>query len=720
MRPGPTTCGWRARLRSGQVMNAGATTIDLWAALEQRVDPNELRPEVGDWVETQTLGARGGHDSVMVANTRQLVYYRLAPAEAAVLPLMDGTRTTSEILVARLNDSGELDVRGLVELIRSLQAGGFLTERYVDVHAAVARALAPTGLRSRIGKAASTLTVEWSGAEKMTIWLHDHGLRLLFNRVGAVVASLVALVGLVAFGAIESGGHFEFTAQSIGLGFVVLFVLNLVLVFIHELGHASYLVHYGRRVRGSGFRLYFGSPAFFIDSSDVLMLDRRKRMAQSFAGPYFELVATGVAAIALWLWPHGGAAQVLYRFVVLNYFVLLLNLVPMLELDGYWILSDAIRVPDLRPRSLAFMRHDLWAKLRRRERFSVSEIGIGLYGTVGVVFTIFCLLSAAFFWRRTFGGLVTNMWEAGPIGVVLLVVLGVFLAGPILRGLIELIRVLARALLARVHAIQFRLQLHWRIEAVERLDALPIFEDLSVDVLNDIAGRVTLCTVSAQTTVIRQGERADAFFVVRSGRLDVIETDPDTLVERVLQSLGPGDTFGEIGLATGAVRNATVRAASRSVLFAVDKPTFDRLLADHIHLPDVAPTIQALTELRALPVFAALGAERLDDLRAQGEWIAVVSGETLITQGDPGDAFYAVGTGRFDVLVDAERVDQLGPGEHFGEIALLASVPRTATVRAATPGRVFRLGRAGFERLVADGFQDQGRRSEGAIEFIRE
>jgi putative peptide zinc metalloprotease protein len=153
----------------------------------------------------------------------------------------------------------------------------------------------------------------------------------LFSRAGMILAASIAVGGFVAFGAVAAQGRFEFTPQSVGLGFVVLFTLNLVLVFIHELGHAALLVHYGRRVKSSGFRIYFGMPAFFIDSSDVLMLSRGQRIAQSFAGPYFEMVATGIAAIALWAWPHSGVAAVLYRFVILNYFVLLLNLAPMLD-----------------------------------------------------------------------------------------------------------------------------------------------------------------------------------------------------------------------------------------------------------------------------------------------------------------------------------------------------------------------------------------------------
>jgi CRP-like cAMP-binding protein len=62
----------------------------------------------------------------------------------------------------------------------------------------------------------------------------------------------------------------------------------------------------------------------------------------------------------------------------------------------------------------------------------------------------------------------------------------------------------------------------------------------------------------------------------------------------------------------------------------------------------------------------------------------VPAGQTVFHQGDPADRFYVIETGAADVVGDGRLVTALGPGEGFGEIALLRRVRRTATVRAAT------------------------------------
>lgn len=244
------------------------------------------------------------------------------------------------------------------------------------------------------------------------------------------------------------------------------------------------------------------------------------------------------------------------------------------------------------------------------------------------------------------------------------------------------------------------------MEAAELIDQLPLFDDVPEDVLSDLAGRVRLRTFRPGQPVVRQGERADAFYVVRKGTLQVVEEDPETGEEvRTLRTIGRGEGFGELGLAEASPRTATVRAIGDAEVFQVDKGTFDEFLANILRAPDFAPTLQAVAELRQLACFSHLESGELVRLLEHGEWVVSSPKDTIIEQGEAGDAFYAIRSGQVEVLEDGTPVRTMGPGGHFGEIALLLDVPRTATVRAMTAVRAFRLDREGFDELVRESFR---------------
>ena len=506
---------------------AGAGADTLAGRLEVLCDRSESRPKLADDIELKEFHLRWGNDYALIANPRELLHYRLEPGEVEILPLLDGRKTVKEIVVDRLQDSGDFELGGVADLVQQLKVGGFLDTPFLDVDAAVARAIAPEStIGSKITKFVKTLSVEWSGADKLVRWIHDHVLFWIFPLPVVALFALVAGSGLIAFLDVYFSRRFSFSGAAIAAASLILIALDWVLTFCHELGHAIVLVHQGRRVKSAGFMIYFGAPAFFVESSDGLMVDPHKRIRQSFAGPFAELIIAGVASLYVWGFPGAPGAAVLYKFAVLNYFVVLLNLVPLLELDGYYILSDLIQVPDLRQRSLSFMRDDVPRKIRDWDGLTKQEVGLGVYGVMGVAFTIFCLWTSVFFWREVFGGLVSDLWNGGLWTRLLLLVLGVFLLGPILRGLISL----ARAAFARARAlwrrITFRLQTSWRVEAAELIDALPTFDDLPEDVLSDLAGRVQLRTFPEGKPVVRQGERARGFYVVRHGTLQVVEELP--------------------------------------------------------------------------------------------------------------------------------------------------------------------------------------------------
>ncbi len=109
---------------------------------------------------------------------------------------------------------------------------------------------------------------------------------------------------------------------------------------------------------------------------------------------------------------------------------------------------------------------------------------------------------------------------------------------------------------------------------------------------------------------------------------------------------------------------------------------------------------RGLESLRAVSIVAPLPEPVLERLAASAAALSVAAGETVFAQGDRGDRFYVIESGRAEVIVDGAAPKALGPGDFFGEIALLRDVPRTATVRAAEELRLYAIERDDFIAAV--------------------
>ena len=104
--------------------------------------------------------------------------------------------------------------------------------------------------------------------------------------------------------------------------------------------------------------------------------------------------------------------------------------------------------------------------------------------------------------------------------------------------------------------------------------------------------------------------------------------------------------------------------------------------------------------LRSLPLFAELPAPAIEGLAAALAPVHAPAGTVLIRQGDPGDAYYAIAAGQLDVVQDGRFLRRCGRGDGVGEIALLRTIPRTATVTAHTAATVYALSREPFLTAV--------------------
>jgi MFS family permease len=121
--------------------------------------------------------------------------------------------------------------------------------------------------------------------------------------------------------------------------------------------------------------------------------------------------------------------------------------------------------------------------------------------------------------------------------------------------------------------------------------------------------------------------------------------------------------------------------------------------------------------LRGVPMLQPLQLPAIEQLARGLEPVHVSARQAVIRQGEPGDRFYVIEKGRADVIGGDRLVTTLGPGEGFGEIALLRRVPRTATVRAATDLDLYALRCDRFLPVVT-GYPPSAREAGSSVESM--
>jgi len=192
--------------------------------------------------------------------------------------------------------------------------------------------------------------------------------------------------------------------------------------------------------------------------------------------------------------------------------------------------------------------------------------------------------------------------------------------------------------------------------------------------LFDVSGRTLLQRTAPPDVLAR-------VFGILEG-LEMAAIAAGSLIAPLLVALG-GGRLAILG--AGLILPALALIGGRR-LFALDASA---------HVP-----IVEISLLRSMRMFSALPPPELEGLARSLEPVSAEPHETIVTQGEPGDRYFAICDGTVEVLEDGVRVRTMSRGEGFGEIALLYEVPRTATVRALTDVQLFALQKEPFLEVV--------------------
>jgi putative peptide zinc metalloprotease protein len=307
-------------------------------------DPGQ-RPRVRSGWALKRLEASEGVERYVLKDLRSEDYVRLRETDAELFLLLDGSHTMLELVGEAERRFGERGPTRLARLLADLAERGLLdgTERPVDEPLRRVRRL----FRPR------ELSVSWLGP--FVERAYGGGAFLLFTRPVAVVLSLVGWVGLVAFASlIAQGDAVPFSVQqSLGLGALAFLLGRLLLVSCHELAHGLVTASFGRSVSRAGVKLMMIFPYAFVDTSNGWFEPRRRRIAISLAGPASDAVVGGAFAAVAIAVGTGAVHDVCFQIALAAFVGLFYNLNPLLDRDGYHVLVDLLREPNLRRRARA-------------------------------------------------------------------------------------------------------------------------------------------------------------------------------------------------------------------------------------------------------------------------------------------------------------------------------------------------------------------------------
>lgn len=547
-------------------MRFGPTSLRVSSVLAKGLRRPKLRTDLR--ISEQTISGEISY-VIKVAETNS--YNRYGASEYELLTLCDGTRTPAEIAY-ELNErhpDEPLEETEVLEFLDGIEPA--MWERSLGEKNLAVLSRIRDERKSRLDQS-SVLYLSfkaWDPDKVLTKidpylgWMFTRGF-VLFS-VALFIATLYLIASDWSRIQRDTVAMYSFadkTAYDIWVFWFLLFGLGAV----HEFGHGLTCKHFGGEVHQMGFMLIYFTPAFYTDTTDILLFDRpSRRQWVIFAGMWIELVVCGIATL-IWYFTLPGSIvnDLAYKTLLLSGIEgTLFNLDPLIKADGYYALSQFLAIDNLREDSFAYLkawaqkyllRHDtdLPAATRRQGRIFLT------YGIVALIYGVALLTLFIVFVKNVF---VSRM---GTWGYPLTILVAYFLIRKKLQKSLPSLRAWLREKKEEYMA--------WKITRAQQLGTLgvllvvlipPIPSKVSTDfVLEPGRDARVRAEVSGlvQQVFVRQGDSVKAGQVLAVLANAEIEADAQILRH-------------QLALAESAAREAQGRAELEKAAVAVQERT---------------------------------------------------------------------------------------------------------------------------------------------------
>ncbi len=413
-------------------------------------------------------------------------------------------------------------------------------------------------------------------------------------------------------------------------------------------------------------------PRFRADLDDAIMggSDTELNAAMARLAPIFALVV-----VAVW-WVPGSVVPPLCGA--------LLQLSPVWKSPFQDLLGALYRDPKLATTyDFVFARRRLFALLVHVRQQVVDRKFLLASAVATVAWLLLVLLSGCVLWQANAVELIQRFHAAGGWRYTALAML-VLLAALVLGAI------------GTVSWIAFsHVRAWWRESAERRLRPQPalvspetiaewlsqtvLFRDLNPEDLRAVASVVRPEEHRRGSFVVREGEPGERLYVVLSGRLEVRRDYAPGRSEPVAE-MGKGEVFGEIALLRGGTRTRSIRCLTGSVLLALDKADFERLILTRLTRQAVEDAVQKVGFLQHAELTRQWDFATMSDFATKAKLHEWPEGRVVIREGETNHWFFLVYRGELAVRKKDKELRRLKTGDSFGELSLVGDGLATASV----------------------------------------
>lgn len=358
-----------------------------------RVDPRTI------WAENVEEG-----QVVVAVHVRGTdAFYRFPPDQWKLIELFDGQRSYEDVVEAYRQRYGvQYSAEDVREFANALEEADFWYKTPQEKNIALNQKLAEHRHQHKHRKS------KWGDVAhiQFSAWDPDPFFDMIYPRIRWVYSNWFTALTLLLFSfttyvfvtrwseiSQDTLKYYTFTEKG-ARDIAEFWIMFLVLAFFHESSHGLTCKHYGGQVHQMGFHLIYLTPAFFVDVTEAFVYASRwQRFVTILAGIWVELIFCAVGTVVWWGTPPGTYTHELaYKIMLITgVAVIVVNMNPLIKLDGYYAFSEIIGFSDIKEKSTSYLsswvRRNIFrlpvevdfVRRRRRPLYAVYAMLSGLY-----------------------------------------------------------------------------------------------------------------------------------------------------------------------------------------------------------------------------------------------------------------------------------------------------------------------------------------------------